>query len=669
MSTIPTNLARIPTMLSSRIMSDSLSRASTSILNAQIQLATGRLINRPSDGPIAASTIGVLDDILERREQRLRNLTHAESVLNNIDQALGDATEIVLEAKGIGLSQIGVGSDQQTRENQAQIIDAMLMEMFNISNRKFQDLHYFGGSQTAGMPYERLLNGIAYRGNLDSFQTDLGMLSPVSLTVAGQHAFGAVSARVEGDVDLNPRMTEAMRLVDLNGARGLDVQRGSIRVDVNGSVFTVDLSKAETVGDVLTTIEDAINAEAPGALAAGGVRIDPASGHRIELDLNPGFTVTFSDFEAGNTAADLGLSNLTFESGINTLGEDVDPRLTDLTPISAFTGVTVPLGTIRITNAGQVRDLDLSGVTTIGGLKNAVAGLKIGVRVEISEAGDRLNFINELSGGRMSIAEVAGGTTATELGVRSFNGSTRLEDFNGGLGVEIRAGSVDPISGTADPAADRDFQIRLKDGSSFDVDLVGAETVQDVLDAMNAAAAGAGLTVPGDFFASLAPDGNGIHLSDGTAGAPGATTSVGRLNGSLAAEHLGIEGSFTSATLTGEDRATIAVDSVFSRLIALRDALRANDERGIGLATEGLDDDLNRLARARAEVGVRTQQVLRHTIREEDMKLQDVSLKSQVQDLDFTEAAVRFANLQQQFQAGLQVTSLVNSISLLDFLR
>jgi flagellin-like hook-associated protein FlgL len=46
-----------------------------------------------------------------------------------------------------------------------------------------------------------------------------------------------------------------------------------------------------------------------------------------------------------------------------------------------------------------------------------------------------------------------------------------------------------------------------------------------------------------------------------------------------------------------------------------------------------------------------------------------LSLKSQLQDLDFTEAALRFAVLQQQLQAGLQTASRVTSLSLLDFLR
>ena len=66
---------------------------------------------RPSDDAVAGSTIAVLDDILERREQRLRNLSHAEGLLNNIDAALADGTDLMIEAKGIKpYTTFGVGA-------------------------------------------------------------------------------------------------------------------------------------------------------------------------------------------------------------------------------------------------------------------------------------------------------------------------------------------------------------------------------------------------------------------------------------------------------------------------------------------------------------------------------------------------------------------------------
>ena len=661
MSAIPSNLSRVPNMLSSQILLGSIQSTNQRLLNAQIQLATGRMVNRPSDNAVSASTIGVLDDILERREQRLRNLSHAEAVLNSTDGALGEASNILLEAKGIGLSQVGVGSDAQTRANQAQVIDAMLSEMVRIGNSKFQQIHLFGGSATSQEPFAELLGRYEYRGTGQGLVTDLGLSRSVAITTSGAAAFGALSARVNGERDLDPQMVADTRLGDLNGARGLGVSLGSVNVDVGGTDITVDLSTAHTVADVASLLQDAIQT----VDAAATVSIDAATGNRFAIAANT-VAITISDLSTPATAADLGLSGTYAIAGGT--GADVNPALTAQTPLDALSGVTVPLGTIRLVNGGQTRDLDLSGASTVQDVMNLVAGLKIGIRVEIASTGDRLNFINTLSGapsGAMSIGEVTGGSTATQLGVRSLSGSTLLADFNDGRGVQIKTGGVNPITGLPDPALDQDFRITLKDGRTFDVDLEDVETVQDVLDQINVAASAAGVTAL-EFQAGLASMGNGLALTDNTVGT---TTSVTVLNASAAAADRGILGSTTSATLAGEDRATVAVDSVFSHLMALRDALQANDERGIELATGKLDADITRVASARADVGVRTRRVTDAAGREEDLKIQDTGLKSQVQDLDYTEAAVRFAGLQQQLQAALMTAGQTQSLSLLDFLR
>lgn len=665
MSVIPSHLSRVPTMLSSSMMQRSIMGAQNRLMQAQLQLASGKMINRPSDNPIAASAVSVLDGILEQRSQRLRNLSHADSVLGTIDQALADATDLLIEAKGIGSSQIGITSDPQTRQNQAMVIDSILNEMFNLSNRKYQDLHLFGGSATGSAPFVERLGGFLYRGVGPGMATDLGLHHALPITMSGQQAFGATSARVQGALDLDPRMTAETRLSDLDGAQGLGIRLAAVNVDINGSDFTLDLTGARTMGDILDRLSTFFNEIDPAMLGAGGVSIDPATGNRLNIDLNAGYVVTITDLTGTTTAADFGLSAAPFENGVNATGLDLNPRLTELTPISALSGVTVPLGTIRVSNGVTTRDVDLAAVTTVRELMNEINGLNIGIRVEIAPSGDRLNMVNELSGGRMSIAEVAGGTTATELGIRSFSGSTLLKDFNHGRGVEILSGNVDPVTGLADPARDIDFRITLKDGRDFEVDLAGALTVQDVLEAINAAASTAGIP-PGDFEAGLASDGNGIALTDNTAGG---TFRVEAVNGSFAAEHLGILGSTTGATFTGGDRATVAVESAFSHLIALRDALRGNDELGITLATGKLEGSINRFAEARAESGVRARQVTRQTMREEDLTVQDVSLRSILQDLDYTEAAIRFSNLQVQLQASLTTAAQSSSLSLLDFLR
>lgn len=662
MSAMSSVFGRVPNLLASQMVLGSITRTNNDLLGLQMKLASGRDLVRASDNPVGASTVAVLDDVLERREQRLRNLSEGSAILNTMDSALGDVGDLLLEAKSVGLSQIGVGSDADTRRNQALVIDSILESMQGIGNRNHRGVHYFAGNAIGEAPFEGLLNGIQYQGSGDGLLNDSGLGASTPITMSGERAFGSVSARLEGDRNLDPDALPDTRLSDLNGARGLGVSRGSVSVAINGTVVEVDLSDAATVEDVRSRVEAAIQTVDAGAT----VTIDAATGDRFRITPTAGVTVDIADSDEGTTAADLAIEG-SWSLGNEVSGANLDPRLTWTTPVSALDGVTVPLGSLEITNAGQTRVVDLSGVETLQDLRNTIDQLDLGVRIEIADSGDRLQFRNELSGGAMSIGEVVGSSTAAELGIRSFAPSTRLDDFNDGRGVGIVSGSVDPVTGLADPARDLDFNVELGDGRSFDVDLAGAETVKDVITTMNAAATAAGIAVPGEFSAGLRTSGNGLLLTDGTS--LSGPISVTSLNNSSAAEDLGIQGTRSSASFAGQDRATVAVDGVFSHLIALRDALMADDDAGISFATGKLESDIARAAEARAEVGVRAQRVEAATIREEDLRVQDFSLKSTIQDLDVTAAAIRFSQLQQQLQAGLSTAGRITNLTLLDFLR
>ena len=251
MSTIPGSIARVPNLLSSQMMLGNLTRTNSSLMGLQSQLATGIRVNRPSMDPVAASSIGALDFLIEQREQQLRNLNQADSLLATVDQSLGDISDLILEAKGIGLSQIGVGSDAETRSNQAQVVDSILRSLADIANRDQGGIHFFGGSATAADPMIEMNGFYRYAGFGDAMQTDLGLASGVGVTLAAEDALGAMSARVRGRVDLDPALDFSTRLTEIRGARGLGIEPGSVRVDVNGTELIIDLSEADSIGDVV----------------------------------------------------------------------------------------------------------------------------------------------------------------------------------------------------------------------------------------------------------------------------------------------------------------------------------------------------------------------------------------------------------------------------------
>lgn len=687
MSSIPSNLTRVPNLMTSRFLLNSLNRTNIDLLRVQTELASNKAVSKFSDNGIAASAISVLQDRLERGAQRLQNLSAAQGTLNYLDSTLGDATTLVLDAKSIASDQIGITSDAATRANQATVIDGMIRSLFQLANRSTNGLFVFGGSTPTRAPIEELRGGFRYVGQGSGMTTDLGTWDSIPVTIGGDNAIGETSGRLRSTNDLNPAIGAATRLSDLRGGRALGVTPGEIIFRVNaGADVRVDLSNIDTIGDVADALESAILAyeaeTGTTVLGPGGVSL---SGNGLRFDVVTGVTLDFSDPGTGVTAQDLGLTGVTFNDTTPD-GGDLDPRMSLLTPVAALAGLTLPLDAIRFRfgqgTGSQITDVDLSGAQTVGDVISTVQAAVPGVRMVINAAGTGFDVFNEVSGPSLSIEEVPGGAnTATELGIRSLNAQTTLNEFNNGRGVRIVTDRVNPQTGTADRPYNTDFRITLGNGQAFDVDLRPQDTVsvQALIDRINAEFAtavgqppvnpSAPALAPGDFTAGLTDGANGIALTQTVAGGP---IGVEKLNNSAAAEDLGLlNGVYDggSATLIAQDRAQVRVNNLFTTLIELRDALRNNNSSGITLAGEDLERANDRLAQARALVGVYANRVTRAVQRQEDLITLDEQMRSGLQDADYTEASIRFNLLQTQLQAALRTGATSQSLTLLDFLR
>ena len=119
------------------------------LAEAELQISTGRAITRPSDAPEKIATVQYLDRRLAEREQEARNRDAALNTLNTADTGLGEASDILLEAKTIASSQVGVGSDAETRKAEALVIDAQVDALLDIANTQFADLSVYGGRNGA----------------------------------------------------------------------------------------------------------------------------------------------------------------------------------------------------------------------------------------------------------------------------------------------------------------------------------------------------------------------------------------------------------------------------------------------------------------------------------------------------------------------------------------
>ncbi|NLF29982.1 MAG: hypothetical protein GX591_03740 [Planctomycetes bacterium] len=606
----------------------------------QQQLATGDRLLTASNDPDAANQAMSLQRRLGLSAQVLENLKTATVVFNQTDEALGNAGDLLTQATVLASDSIDATASE--RESNAQMIQSIIDALVGIANLRVGDTYVFAGTACLSPAFGADANGVRYLGNDSARAADLGGVGRTPVGLVGSEVFGLAGRGVTGWRDLTPAMTAESRLGSLAGAAGAGIRLDAITVSDGTDTWRVDLTGCDRVGDVI----DAIGAATGGAVAAS---IGP-DGRCLHLAGAPGANLTVGEAGSGWAAHDLGLFAPTGQ-GDSFTGQSVRPRITATTALADLAGgagADLASG-IVITNGGAAATLTFDADATVGDLLNRINAAGLGVEARINADGTGLDVLNQVAGAQLRIGE-NGGTTAEDLGIRSLHGGTALADLNDGTGVHCTQDRTD-------------LRITARDGTSFEVDLSGAVTLDDVVAAINGAATAAGVAVA----AAIRMSGNGLELTDATGGA--GTLSAISINNATAAADLGIAQAVSAATLTGEDVNPVSAGGVFTHLAQLRDAMLSGDTAEITRIAQEVEQDGEDLLRIRGRMGGLVQDVQARATRADDLNTDYLSMLSDLKDTDFAEAVTRFQALQLALQANLMTSSSMLNLSLLDFLR
>jgi flagellar hook-associated protein 3 FlgL len=647
MAIVPLQLARVSTLLQSSVAEQSLSSLQAQLLTVENQLSTGKSVNQPSDNPSAASTILSLQNLLSQTQSYSNNINSATTQLNQTESTLTNVSNLLTQAtQKIALADVNTGVTDAQRSADAQIVNNLLSTVQGLANTQFNGVYLFGGTKSNAPPYVSANGGVQFNGSNGVLQTTIGQGAQAPTQISASTVFGTLSSRIIGATDLTPSVTAQTQLSTLGGATSGGVHLGQINIsNGSGTSATVDLSSAQTLGDVVNDINAASVGSITAALTTSGITLTGASSDNITVTEN-----------GSTTAADLGI--LTGSSGAGAgnpvAGTALNPQVTQFTPLSTLLGGTgLDASGIILTNNGKSQTIVPTSGGDVQSFLNAINGSGLGVVAQLNSTGNGINLQSTVQGSNLTIGE-NGGATATQLGIRSFAPYSELSEFNNGNGVGIEP------AGTSNG----DFSITATDGTKFNVSLAGATTVQTVLSDINTAATAAGASVA----ATLATTGNGIVLTD-TAGGSG-SLSVSPNNASTAAADLGLinPASSTSTVITGADTNGIQTAGVFSDLQALATALTNNDLAGITAAGTKLQTDENNVTDANALAGAQINNLSDQTAQISAGNLATQQLLSNVQDVNITSAITQFQELQTALQAALQVTAQSQSTSLLDYI-
>jgi flagellar hook-associated protein 3 len=531
---IPIPSTRVSDTLVTQRLVNQLDADEVTLTRLQTEVSTGQALVLPSDNPTAAERGMELMQQIAQNTQYQSNVTANQTFLTSTDSAMTGIANLLNTAQSTAQGAIGTTVTATEQKAAAQQIQQVISQLVNIGNQTIQGRYLFAGSQTSVQPFTFNGQYVQYNGNqspLNSF-SDLNQI--FTTNVNGNSVFGTLSSGVQGTTDLNPVLTASTKLSDLHGGAG--IAKGSISISDGSATSIVDLSGAQTVGDVVAMIE----ANPP---AGNSVDVSITStGLNVSLASGTG-NLSVQEVGSGTTASDLGIVQPSGNGPGPIVGGDLDPKLTVTTPINDILG-TRDSG--QVTSGGANNDLLFQA--------NQVGSQADGVQVSfvdnpaITEGNETVAY-NQSAG--TLVFQIAGGqTNANDIINALHNNSAVSSQFSASLTPEdttsaavAGTGRIDPTAttslsgGSGTPFDTTGIQIN-SGGTSYNISFAGAQTIQDVINSINGSKAGV--------VASINSMGTGIDIQSRLSGAD---FSIGE-NGGATASQLGIVTLTTATPLT-----------------------------------------------------------------------------------------------------------------------
>jgi len=326
--------------------------------------------------------------------------------------------------------------------------------------------------------------------------------------------------------------------LDLIGG-GEGIARGSIRItDRSGASAEIDLSTARSIDDVLEAINSQTTIRVTAAASGDGLRLTDTTGQTTG-------NLKVEEVGSGTTAASLGLAGIDVAAD-SADGDDMIRLFEGLSLDSLNDGNGVlrdrVLSDLEYTlRDGTTGKIDLSPIAS--GSSEVNAETTLGEMLDVLNAADpeKLQFAIGPDGDRLQVTDLTTGEGTFSL--TSLNESQALADLgldaaavDGQItGRRILAGTntvlLSRLNGGEGVGELGALALTDRSGTSANVDLSGAETLEDVIDAIN----DVGIGIRAQVNAAR----NGIELVD-TTGLTSGTLVVANGDATNTADALGI---------------------------------------------------------------------------------------------------------------------------------
>jgi flagellar hook-associated protein 3 FlgL len=267
-------------MVSDRLIADLQARYQQ-VAATQLQIATGRRVNQPSDDPVAAAQERLRQSELSGIQASQTSVTGAQAWLSQTETSLEQVRSVLSRANELALQGATGSYSQSDRDAMASEVEQLVKAAKDTMNAKVNGDYVFSGTKSDTAPYATA-TGDAYQGDTGAVLRDGG----AGVTLQNNPSFVALGGATEpltaqavlgnGSAAGDGRVLDALTQLaaHLRGGSAADLQ----------AIQTTDLQALKANQTAVGTAISAVGAMGNRATAAAGRLQDLEDGANQSID-------------------------------------------------------------------------------------------------------------------------------------------------------------------------------------------------------------------------------------------------------------------------------------------------------------------------------------------------------------------------------------------------
>jgi flagellar hook-associated protein 3 FlgL len=165
------------------------------------QLASGKLINMPSDNPAGAAEMVQNQAQQDQTDQFLQNTSAVEGQLQTADSTLSSVVESLTQAISLGTQGANGTNSPADLQAIAQQVQGIQNQVVQLANTSYQGSYIFAGTATDTVPFTlnaQAQDGVTYNGNTDTNTVQVAQGNNVQTNIPGSQLFQGTGGDVFG---------------------------------------------------------------------------------------------------------------------------------------------------------------------------------------------------------------------------------------------------------------------------------------------------------------------------------------------------------------------------------------------------------------------------------------------------------------------------------------